>query len=160
MSILPPNRVRRLADDMKTVAGLLLVTVLGIGSGCASTDWIDRTLVTVDVTGTWYGGIGGSDVGPMGAGGDSFLELEQQGSTVKGPIRFSGGANLTGLTGGPINGTVAGDVFRFKDARGNLDGEVTVSGDEMNGRVSTTLGNRPFSLRRIDPPARPGSPLR
>ena len=40
---------------MKTLIGLLVATTLAIGSGCVKQDWIDRTLVTVDVTGTWVG---------------------------------------------------------------------------------------------------------
>jgi hypothetical protein len=67
---------------VKTIAGVLMLAALICGSGCARTDWIERTLVTVDVTGTWNGSIpGGSN-----ATGDLLLELEQQGSTVKGSI--------------------------------------------------------------------------
>ena len=47
---------------MKTIAGVLIVAALVFGSGCATSDWIERTLVTVDVTGTWFGSIpGGSN---------------------------------------------------------------------------------------------------
>jgi len=38
---------------MRTIAGLLLTTVLTMSTGCAKQDWIDRTLVRVGVTGTW-----------------------------------------------------------------------------------------------------------
>jgi hypothetical protein len=38
---------------MKTIARLILMAVLACGSGCAKSDWIQQTLVTVDVTGTW-----------------------------------------------------------------------------------------------------------
>jgi hypothetical protein len=34
---------------------MLTLAALAFGSGCAKTDWIGRTLVTVDVTGSWYG---------------------------------------------------------------------------------------------------------
>jgi hypothetical protein len=40
---------------MKTIVGILIAATLLFGSGCAKTDWIDRTLVTEDVTGTWSG---------------------------------------------------------------------------------------------------------
>ena len=41
---------------MKITAGMLLMGAALAGSSCAtSPDWIERTLVTVDVTGTWYG---------------------------------------------------------------------------------------------------------
>jgi hypothetical protein len=61
---------------------------------------------------------------------------------------------------GPIEGTVAGDVFRFRDSRGCIEGELTVSGDEMDGKASTFAGSRPFSLRRVSPPSQPGPPTR
>ena len=53
----------------------LVAAMLAIGSGCAKPDWIEQTLVTVDVTGTWRSTEG------------SLVEfvLEQQGSKVKGP---------------------------------------------------------------------------
>jgi len=46
---------------------------------------------------------------------------------------------------------------RFKNARGSLEGEVTVSGDEMTGQIGTAFGTRGVSLRRVDssPPAPP-----
>jgi len=139
---------------MKIIAGVLIAAALTLGSGCARSDWIDRTLVTVDVTGTWYGRFPGT-----GILGDVFLELEQQGATVKGFMR-TGGPGYGGVTSGPIDGTVAGDVFRFKDKRGNLDGELTVSGDEMNGRASMSMGIRSISLRRVESSSRPDLPRR
>ena len=36
---------------MKSIVYLLIVATLAFGSGCAKEDWIERTLVTVDVTG-------------------------------------------------------------------------------------------------------------
>jgi len=46
---------------------ILVAAVLACASGCAKSDWIQRTLVTGDVTGTWVGYstgrlIGGSSV--------------------------------------------------------------------------------------------------
>jgi len=84
--------------------------------------------------------------------------LEQQGSTVKGVIRFHGNA----ADAGPIDGMVAGDVFRFKDKRGGVEGELTVSGDEMTGLMSGRAGmgvggSRSISLKRVDSSSRPGS---
>jgi hypothetical protein len=88
------------------------------------------------------------------------LELEQQGSVVKGFFQLEGGtAAQSGRFsgGGPLEGTVAGDVFRFREARGGLEGELKVSGDEMYG---FHVWSRPFSLRRVDPTSPPGSPPR
>jgi hypothetical protein len=138
---------------VKTIAGVLILAALICGSGCARSDWIERTLVTVDVTGTWYGSIpGGSN-----STGDLWFDLEQQGSTVKGFMQLNliGGARPGyGSLPRPIDGTVAGDVFRFKEKAGAVEGELTVSGDEMTGQAWIT-GIRSISLRRVDPSSHP-----
>ena len=143
-----PERMR-----MKAIVGVL-IAALAFASGCVKTDWIDRTLVTVDVTGTW-GGVEGFSTA-------TSFELEQQGSTVRGFIRATGTTQYA--IAGPISGTVAGDVFRFKDTRGNVVGELTVSGDEMTGTMSKAdiggAGVRQVSLRRVDSSSRPASPPR
>jgi hypothetical protein len=138
---------------MRTVTRVVIAAALAFGLGCAQTDWIDRTLVTVDVTGTWYGSVGGP-----GLTGDLFLELKQEGSRVTGFLRTS--PSGLGRGAGTFEGTVAGDVFRFRDSKNRLEGEVTISGDEMNGRASFIEGSRPISLRRVDSSSRPASPPR
>jgi hypothetical protein len=142
---------------MKTIVGMLIAATVGFGSGCARTDWIDRTLVTVDVTGTWFGSAGGGS----GAPGDLLFELEQQGSTIKGSVLFGRGGYQPLGGGGPepLTGTVTGDVFRFSAARGAIDGELKVSENEMNGLVSFS-GSRPLFLRRVDSSTRQDSPPR
>jgi hypothetical protein len=146
-----PRRTR-----MNHSARLLVAATLIFAAGCTKQDWIDRTLVTVDVTGTWSGKVSGSPVG------DLSLELNQQGSTVKGSLQAgTRSSSYTGDVSGPVEGTVAGDLFHFKNSRGNAEGELTVSGDEMTGLMWTSFGSRsPISLRRVDPSARPGSPPR
>ena len=58
-------------------AALVLIGVaLVLASGCAQQDWIDRTLVTVDVTGSWYGTMRGA-AGAMGDSGEIRLDLQQ-----------------------------------------------------------------------------------
>ena len=84
---------------------------------------------------------------------DLLLDPQQEGSTVKGSLRLR-------TVSGPIEGTVTGDVFRFKNERGSVKGELTVSVDEMNGVLSTEAGRRPVSLQRVDPSSPPGSPPR
>jgi predicted peroxiredoxin len=117
---------------MNRTARLLIAATLLVGSGCAKTDWIDRTLVTVDVTGSW------SVVEGVGRG--TSFELEQQGSTVKGlNAGRESGTNPFSILG-PIRGAVAGDVFRFGSTRGEITGELTVSGDEMTGTMSRAGG--------------------
>jgi hypothetical protein len=138
---------------MKATAGVLIVAALAFGSGCARTDWIERTLVTVDVTGTWDGNVGG------GPSRGLRFQLEQEGSTVKGSMDLIGAAgnSRTAVSSRAIDGTVAGDVFRFRQRFGTVQGEVTVSGDEMTGQVWLAGALRPISLRRVDPASRPGS---
>ena len=133
---------------MKLIVGLLVVAAVAVDSGCAKQDWIDRTLVTVDVTGTWYGNPGGSTLAHPG---EFSLDLKQEGATVQGFLQQKGGTpSPPGPVGGPINGSMAGDVFRFTDTRGVMAGELTVAGDEMSGTVQIG-GSRPIILRRVDP---------
>ena len=141
---------------MRTVTWVLVIAALAFGWGCARPDWIERTLVTVDVTGTWSGHVGGA--GNPAVGGTLWFELKQQGSTVRGSMQYEGSAVGVGLPSSlrPIDGTVAGDVFRFRLQQSTVEGELTVSGDEMIGQVWITLGGlRPISLRRVDPSSRP-----
>ena len=134
---------------MKTIAGVLMLAALICDSGCARTDWIERTLVTVDVTGTWSGSVIG---GGGNTSGTLSFELEQQGSMVKGFIRFPGSGQVP--YSGPIDGTVAGDVFRFRAQGSTWDGQLSVSGEEMTGQVSLG-GAGTVTLRRVDPSTRP-----
>jgi hypothetical protein len=121
--------------DRRAFIGTL--AALLCGSGCTTPpDWIERTLVTVDVTGVWYGT----------ANFQIELTLRQEGPKVTGFVRAR---NLTpsGLTeSGPINGTVSGDVFTFKQTNGSAEGELSVTGDEMTGIVSA--GNISASLSK------------
>ena len=137
---------------MKAIAGVLVVAALTFASGCARTDWIERTLVTVDVTGSWSGSVGGPG-GGFNVSGTLWFELEQQGSTVKGSMQSNVGAY--GVPTRLIDGTVAGDVFHFKQRNGTVVGELTVSGDEMTGQGSFSGSSRSLSLRRVDPSSRP-----
>ena len=145
---------------MKSIVCLLIVATLAFGAGCAKQDWIDRTLVTVDVTGAWYGS--------AGQGNHSFtllLDLEQEGSKVKGSARVKGsGAGRSGLaiseSTEPVEGTVAGDLFTFREQNGPLEGELTVHGDEMTGRTSMAQGTFRLSLRRVQSSTSPSSPPR
>jgi hypothetical protein len=141
---------------MKVLVGILVAATLAVGSGCAKTDWIERTLVTVDVTGTWTG----TPLGPpIGNPGPIFLDLKQEGATVEGFLQQKGTPSPPGPVGGPISGTMAGDVFRFKSTRGIIAGELTVNGEEMSGTVQVG-GTRPLTLRRVDPSSQPASPPR
>jgi len=67
-------------------------------------------------------------------------------------MRVTGSSTTSRVRQGPIEGTLAGDVFRFRTGRSI--GELTVSEDEMNGYAAITLVNGPLLLRRV---ARPSS---
>jgi len=136
---------------MRTIAWILMA-VLAIGSACTTPpDWIERTLVTVDVTGTWYG------ASPLQVGTTYptlWLELRQVGPKAQGSTRAYLG--LSPVLSGPIEGTIAGDVFTFRQTNGPLTGELTVSGDKLKGEILQPR-RLPIVLRRADSPARPDS---
>ena len=121
-------------------AWVVIGVALVLSSGCAQPDWIEQTLVTVDVTGVWRGRFVSNT-----SSGDLELALQQpSGPKVTGQIRLLGG-NLR-LTG-PIEGTVTGDVFRFHEGRGEANGVLQVNGDEMDGSGTATIGGSSSSLR-------------
>ena len=139
---------------MKIIAKVLILATLVCVAGCAKSDWIERTLVTVDVTGTWSGGVGGT--GGANVGGTIWLELEQQGATVNGSMRYVGlrSPSLSAEMRA-IHGTVTGDVFRFRQESGPVEGELTLSGDELVGQAWVVDRLRPVSFRRVVPSTRP-----
>ena len=130
---------------MHTVASVVVVALLALGSGCARTDWIEQTLVTVDVTGTW-----------VATGPNLQLTLKQEGQKVTGSMR-SQVPNVSGT----IVGTVTGDVFRFRQTSGTdmgYQGELTMSGDELFGKVFTAFGRATnVVLRRLSSSTAPPS---
>src|SRR5260370_15050473 len=135
---------------MRIIAGLLVAAALAFASGCAKTDWIDRTQVTVDVTGSWER-VGASTL---------RLELNQQGPNVTGYLRLTGFASTPGS--GPIVGSVAGDTFRFRQVNGSGEGEMTVSGDDMTGQIRgyPYLTQATLTLGRVNPSPKSPSPPR
>src|SRR5262247_576917 len=101
---------------MRIGARLLLAISLAICLGCAKQDWIDRTLVTVDVTGVWEGK---QDFGPGGGGDrDIVIVLQQQGAKVTGEIRNSASAlGIGSPPDTPVEGTVNGDTLSLSGQR-------------------------------------------
>jgi hypothetical protein len=155
---------------MTRVSAMLIAAVLLLSPACVQQpDWIESTLVTVDVTGLWEGWVAGSP-GMAGVGDQrATLNLEQEGPKVRG--RFDlGTGGYGGLNSGPIEGRVGGDVlhFRVMGGRGEtVTGEVTVSGDEMEGMITTPrreltmphrIPNVRILLRRVDAPSRSQGP--
>ena len=124
-ALLSPRGDRRMIVAWVIVAGALVPA-----SGCAKTDWIDRTLVTSDVTGVWQG-----KFTRAGYSGEMELILEQRGAKVTGAMRFPTGAVpfAKSSKGVPIEGTVSGDTFSFREVGGSTRGDFEVNGDEMTG---------------------------
>jgi hypothetical protein len=127
------------------------------GSSCARPDWIERTLVTEDVTGVWSGTVRGS------TGGRNFeitIDLKQEGPKVTGFLKWTG-FGYSGLYDelpGPVEGTVSGDRFEFKRINGSFSGAMTVTGDEMAGQGQMSVGLGSIFLRLVDSSPRPSSP--
>ena len=121
---------------------ILLVALLIVVTGCARSDWIDRTLVTVDVTGTWEGWSSKNSAYRISA--------EQEGTRVKGFLQNTARACANVEQAGPIEGSVAGDVFTFRQTSGLVSGQMTVSGDEMSGGGSGGCGQFHLTLRRVN----------
>ena len=117
---------------MKARRWLQVWLVLLIASGCARSDWIEGTLVTVDVTGRWTGQWSGS-----GSGGNFEMNLQQNGPKVTGNFRLLEGSDAHRFSG-PVWGALNGDVLTFGRIDWTVRGEVTVAVDEMSGTVTFT----------------------
>jgi len=127
---------------LRRLGCLLLTPLLITGLACARRDWIDRTLVTENVAGVWSGSMTGPSGRPV-----VWLELRQQGARITGVINLPAYGSL-GSYSGPVEGSMAGDVFSFKEARGAYSGELTVAGDDMVGQIFGPMGKRGASLHR------------
>ena len=123
---------------MMTRRQLIVLVVLG-GVGCARSDWIESTLVTVDVTGEWTG-----EWTQPQFGGSVTLVLQQEGSRITGNLVSFTGTNYAG----PIEGTVTGDILTLRQPQGRLQLELTVNGDEMTGTGARPSGKLALKLRR------------
>ena len=139
---------------MRTLARVPLGLTIASTIGCAQNDWIDRTLVTENVSGSWYGTM----VGPAAGGSreDIRLTLKQAGGKVTGEFRTSGRLASWITTEGALEGTISVDVFKFVDARRTLTGELTISGDEMHG----VIGRYRADVRRVESSSTTPSPPR
>ena len=139
---------------MKTIAWVIFVVALAFGSGCAHSDWIERTLFTVDVTGVWYGELR-TPVHHM----ELSIDFKQEGPKVEGSLWGKGFVpTLLRDVPGPVEGTVSGERFEFRRTNGRLRGDMTVSGNEMTGQAHTGFGPGQVSLRRVDSSPRVNAP--
>ena len=128
----------RTRDARGTMTAWLAIGFLVlITAGCARPDWIEQTLVTVDVTGVWRG------TSVDGRLESIQLTLQQSGSKVTGQLK-----GVASGQDGPIEGTVSGDIFRFRSPRAGVTGELQVNGDEMTGSSMTQFGSGTTTLSR------------
>ena len=119
-----------------------LVVILA-ATGCAQKgDWIEGTLVTVDVSGVWTG-----TAEPMRTGsalyavaGGMELTLAQRGARVTGECRVRATKVI-------VDGTVRGDVLSFAAPDGRMHAQATVDGDEMSGEGVGPQGFGQFKLK-------------
>ena len=127
----------------RRVIGRMAVALLVSGLvGCTRPDWIQSTLVTVDVSGSWQGNV----TRPAGAYGPGLiqLQLQQSGPKVTGTLSFSPGP----IKDVPLEGTVSGDVLRFRTRSGSVTAELQVNGDEMSGTGTTAAGSIVYEIHR------------
>ncbi len=105
---------------------------LVLAAGCARADWIEGTLVTVDVAGVWKGRavIGGT-------GSETSVEFELT-LTQRG-AKMIGYGRIRAQTFS-VEGTVRGDVLTFNEPAGHLRAEARVAGDEMSGEGHSNVG--------------------
>ena len=125
---------------MTTRRRMLSVLAFGL-AGCAKPDWIESTLVTVDVTGQWTGGV---------AGLRAEMTLRQRGSFVTGEMAIQGYNQGAARGVGPVEGEISGDMLRLRQTNGRWKFELTVGGDEMTGSGSTSGGGwnpGPFAMK-------------
>ena len=114
---------------------------LVIAAGCARADWIEGTLVTVDVASVWRGRafIGGTS---RETSVEFELTLTQRGAKVTGDGRIRAQTFS-------VEGTVRGDVLTFNEPAGRLRDEARVTGDEMSGEGRSNV--RTLSLGGLRP---------
>ncbi|MBI3825852.1 MAG: hypothetical protein HY294_07645 [Candidatus Rokubacteria bacterium] len=112
--------------------GLLVV----VGVGCASVG-APRVPPPVDVTGVW---VAKWDNAPWS--GPGTLRLEQTGARVVGHVETALVPRRA------LHGSVTGDHFSYLVSGTTAGGEMTVTGDEMQGYGSATDGRITFHRQR------------
>ena len=115
-----------------SMSKLMIVGMVLFLAGCATAgDRGGAVAPAVDVTGTWNGSF--TNVGSTGNNFSFVAVLEPKGNIVTGTM--SGGL---ASYNGPIQGTVSGNTFSWRQLMGSASGTVTVSGHEMNGTGTAT----------------------
>src|SRR5262249_45938065 len=128
---------------MRRMARVFLASLVMFLMGGAQQEWIDRTLVTEEVTVVWWGSMDGSPFRPP-----VQLELRQQGAKVTGAMKVPPAGSYSLGSGIPIEGSVNSDVFTFRDQRGIFSGELIVGADALLRQILLHCGEMRASLRR------------
>ena len=112
-----------------STARWFLASLVLLSSGCATSSPPNAT--TVDVTGLWGGIWSCPQCPPLQRGGSINMRLDQVGVTVTGNMSWAGGALRPG---GRVEGNISRDVLLFRAPDGDLTGELSVKGNDMEGR--------------------------
>ena len=110
----------------------MLVGMVAVATGCARSDWVGSTLVTVDVTGAWQGTYASGTLR-----GSIAMKLEQRGAKVTGTYEISGYSGASGA----VAGTISGDTLRFEGAS-LMGGQLTIGVDDMAGFLTRAGDSR------------------
>jgi acetamidase/formamidase len=111
---------------MRRFWAIVLGCLVAVSLGCATAERLPAP--TVDVTGTWSGTW---QFEPASVGGGTIsMTLVQKGAEVSGPIQVDG---PTLRRPAKLQGVVIGDVLQVT---GEVDGRITVTGDEMSGELN------------------------
>ena len=130
---------------MRAALGVIAAAIV-LASGCVKQDWIDRTLVTVDVAGVWEGKQTGTTLTWVR---DTVFVLQQRGPKVTGEIRNLYTWPMPTAESTPIQGTVNGDTLSLQEVSGQpLRVLLQVNGDEMTGSGDRLSLLFTVSLRR------------
>ena len=113
---------------MRALIGILVVSVMIVGSGCASTP---AAPPTVNVTGSWAG-TWSFETASLG-GGSLRGTFQQDGARVSGNFTIVGGGSAVRFPAATIIGFVSGNQITLSQPS---SGTLTVNGNEMSGVVN------------------------
>jgi hypothetical protein len=111
-----------------STARWFLVSLVLVSSGCATSSPPDAP--TVNETGTWAGIWACPQCPPLHRKGAMRMRLVQTGMTVTGNMSWDGGAPRPG---GRVEGNVSRGVLLFRAPGIDLNGELSVNEDDMDG---------------------------
>jgi len=126
-----------------STARWFLASLVLLRSGCETSS--PPNAPTVDVTGLWGGIWSCPQCPPLQRGGSISMRLDQVGVTVTGNMTWAGGASRPG---GRVEGNVSRNVLLFRIPGGDLTGELSVKGNDMEGRGLSEELSISMSLHR------------